>query len=67
MNITLKGAAKVNPAGHSDHVERRATGRNSLANPTKVVPSEGTFAAATAFEYSFPAYSATVLRIGVSK
>jgi hypothetical protein len=40
---------------------------NSLANPTKVIPSTGTFAAGTSFTYRFPAYSVTVLRIGFSK
>jgi alpha-L-arabinofuranosidase len=40
---------------------------NSLANPTKIVPVTGTFTAGTSFNYNFPAYSITVLRIRVLK
>ncbi len=67
VNITLKGAGKVAPAGHSSTLTGVPADENSLASPTKIFPSTGTFAASTSFEYRFPAYSITVLRIGVSK
>jgi hypothetical protein len=67
VNITLKGADKVDPAGHSTTLTGAPGDENSLANPTKVIPSTGTFAAGVSFKYSFPAYSITVLRIGFSK
>ncbi len=67
VNVTLKGAARVNPAGHSMTLKGAPLDENSLANPTKIVPSAGAFAAGASFKYSFPAYSVTVLRIGFSK
>jgi alpha-L-arabinofuranosidase len=67
VNITLKGAAKVNPAGRSTTLTGAPLDENSLANPTKVVPSASTFVAGASFKYRFPAYSVTVLRIGFSK
>jgi hypothetical protein len=67
VNITLKGAAKIDPAGHSTSLTGAPDDENSLANPTKVIPSKGTFTAGAGFKYRFPAYSITVLRIGFSK
>jgi alpha-N-arabinofuranosidase len=67
VNIILKGVDKVDRAGHSFTLTGNPDDENSLANPTKVVPSEGTFAAGTSFKYNFPAYSVSVLRIGLIK
>ena len=67
VNIILKGADKVDRAGHSSTLTGAPDDENSLANPTKVVPSEGTFAAGTSFKYNFPAYSVSLLRIGLIK
>jgi alpha-L-arabinofuranosidase len=67
VNITLKGAGKVNSAGHSITMTGAPEDENSLANPTKVIPSTGSFAAGSTFKYRFPAYSVTVLRIRFSK
>jgi alpha-L-arabinofuranosidase len=67
VNITLKGVEKVDPAGHAITLTGAPEDENSLANPTKVVPSTGTFAAGASFKYRFPAYSVAVLRIGFSK
>jgi alpha-L-arabinofuranosidase len=67
VNITLKGAEKVDSAGHSTTLTDALADENSLANPTKIIPSTGTFGAGASFEYRFPAYSVTVLRIGFSK
>jgi alpha-L-arabinofuranosidase len=64
VNITLNGAAKVDPAGQSTVLTGDPQDENSLENPTRVVPTAGTFAAGTSFTYSFPAHSVTVLRIG---
>jgi alpha-L-arabinofuranosidase len=65
VNITLKGAGKVDPAGHSTILTGAPDDENSIADPTKIVPSSGTFTAGTDFKYVFPAYSVTVLRIRV--
>jgi alpha-N-arabinofuranosidase len=67
VNVNLKGAAKVNPAGHSTTMTSSPQAENSLANPNKVTPLAGTFVAGASFQYRFPAYSMTVLRIGFSK
>jgi alpha-L-arabinofuranosidase len=67
VKITLKGAHGVNPAGHSAALTGSPADENSLANPTKVIPSTGTFTAGSSFTYRFPAYSVTVLRIGSAK
>jgi len=67
VKITLNGAAKVNPKGHSSTLAGVPGDENSLANPTKVAPLAGTFAAGTTFEYRFPAYSITVLRVALLK
>ncbi len=67
VSITLKGAGKVDPLGHSTTLTGAPDDENSIANPTKVVPSAGTFTAGTGFRYVFPAWSVTVLRVGVSK
>ena len=64
VNITLNGAARVDPAGQSTVLTGAPQDENSLENPTKVVPIAGTFTAGTSFAYSFSAHSITVLRIG---
>ena len=64
VDITLNGAARVDPAGQSTVLTGAPQDENSLENPTKVVPMAGTFTAGTSFAYSFPAHSITVLRIG---
>jgi alpha-L-arabinofuranosidase len=67
VDITLKGAGKAKPIGHSTTLKGAPADENSLANPTKVIPSPGTFPAGASFKYRFPAYSVTVLRVGISK
>lgn len=67
VKIILKGAVKVDPLGHSTTLAGAPDDENSLVDPTKVVPSSGTLSAATSFKYLFPAYSVTVLRIGLLK
>jgi alpha-N-arabinofuranosidase len=67
VNITLKGAAKIDLAGHSTTLTGAPGDENSLANPTKVIPVAGRFTAGSSFKHRFPAYSVTVLRIGFSK
>ena len=65
VNITLKGAVKVRPVGHCTILTGIPDTENSLSDPAKIVPSKGTFAAAGSFTYIFPAYSVSVLRIGL--
>ncbi len=67
VKITLKGAGKVDAAGHFTTLEGAPGDENSLANPTKITPTRGTFTAGASFNYRFPAYSITVLRIRFSK
>jgi alpha-L-arabinofuranosidase len=67
VNITLNGAGKVYPVGHSTTLTGMPDAENSLANPNQVVPSSGTFSAGSSFKHVFPAYSITVLRLGLSK
>ena len=49
VNITLKGAENVNSAGHSTTLTGAPDAENSIADPTKVVPSAGTFTAGKSF------------------
>ena len=65
VNITLNGAINVNPEGHSTTLTGVPDAENSLANPTSIVPSAGKFKAGTSFNYTFQAYSVSVLRIGL--
>ena len=67
VNITLNGADKVSTVGHYTVLTGAPNEENSLTNPTKIVPSSGTFIADTNFIYLFPAYSVTVLRIDLIK
>ena len=65
--VKLVNAGKVAPEGHSCTLKAALDAENSLANPNRVVPAAGEFAASQAFNYIFPAYSVTVLRIGCSR
>jgi alpha-L-arabinofuranosidase len=65
VDITLIGADKIDRVGQSTSLTGAPDDENSIENPTKVAPSEGTFIAGTRFKYVFPAYSVTVLRIRV--
>jgi hypothetical protein len=67
VKIMLKGAVKVDPLGHSTTLAGAPDDENSLVDPIKVAPTSGTLSAATSFKYLFPAYSVTVLRIGLLK
>jgi len=65
VKIALQGSLNVKPNGHSNTLTGLPTDENSLANPTKIFPVNGTFAAGASFTYRFPAYSVTVLRVGL--
>ena len=67
VNITLINGGNVNPTGRATTLVGTPAAENSLAKPNNVVPSPGTFAAGTSFNYLFPAYSVSVLRIGCSR
>ena len=67
VNIHLDGAGRVDPAGRSMTMTGAPEDENSLANPTRIIPSAGTFAAAGSFTYRFPANSITVLRVGLAE
>jgi len=63
--IRLKGVKKVNKKAYSTYLTGEPNSENSLSNPDAVVPIEGTFTAKPSFNYTFPAYSITVLRIAM--
>jgi len=67
VDITLNGAKGVNPIGQATVLTSTPDAENSITNPTNVVPSMKTFTAGTSFKYLIPAYSVTVLRIGLLK
>jgi alpha-L-arabinofuranosidase len=64
VKITLNGASKVNSKGRSYSMSGAPEDENSLAEPTKLVPTSSSFSAGNVFNYTFPGCSATVLRIG---
>ena len=59
----IKGANKIDPEGHSTILTGAPDAENSLADPTNIVPSAGTFKAGSSFEYTFPANSIVLLRL----
>jgi len=63
VDITLKGAGKVNPVGLFYYLMGDLEAENSIKNPDNIIPIKGTFVASDNFSYSFPALSITVLRI----
>ena len=67
VRITLNDARQVEPVGQFTTLTGAPDAENTIANPCQVVPRSGTFAAARSFDYVFPAYSMTVLRVGISK
>lgn len=67
VNISLKGAGKIDRLGHFTTITGAPDDENSIANPSKVVPSMDTFTAGASFKYLFPAYSVTVLRVSILK
>jgi alpha-L-arabinofuranosidase len=64
VNIILKGADNVKSVGHSTTLTGAPEDENSIAEPTRVVPANAIFTAGQSFNYTFPAYSITVLRVG---
>jgi alpha-L-arabinofuranosidase len=65
VDITLKGTEDVNKNGISTILKAALDDTNSIDHPYKVVPVKGRFEAGSSFKYTFPAYSITVLRIGI--
>ena len=67
VTVSLKGVKKIDPEGHSTVLSGAPDDENSIVNPTRIYPSDDTFVADSNFNYLFPAYSVTVLRIGLLK
>jgi alpha-L-arabinofuranosidase len=63
VNISVKGADHIDPAGNSTTLKGAPDAENSISNPLNLFPVAGTFKASGDFDYTFPAYSVTVLRI----
>jgi len=67
VNIVLSGLREIDPVGYSTVLTEAPDAENSLANPNRVIPSSGTFAAGGSFTRLFPARSITVLRMRLSR
>ena len=67
VNISLNGVGKVKPVGHLTMMSDSLDSENTILNPENVVPSSGSFKAGMTFNYNFPAYSVSVLRIELKK
>ena len=65
VDIALHDAGEVDPVGHATVITGAPDAENSLAKPNHVVPSASTFPAGNDFQRLFPAYSITVLRVGL--
>jgi len=63
VNIIIKGAERVDPEGRSMIMSGPPEAENSISDPYNIFPVAGTFNAGTDFNYTFPAYSVTVLRV----
>jgi alpha-L-arabinofuranosidase len=63
VRITLSGLREVKPLGHFTMLTGALDAENSLVQPHHVMPSSGTFVAGVSFDYTFPAWSITVLRL----
>ena len=65
MTIALDGASKVAPAAKLITLSAKTPGAtNSITEPTKIVPVEGTFRKASGkFTYTVPAYSIQILEL----
>jgi alpha-L-arabinofuranosidase len=63
VKIELKGIKSINSEGYITAMNGNPGDENTIADPRKSIPSVSTFKAKKRFEYTFPAYSATVLRI----
>ena len=67
VGITLRGADNPAPIGQFTMLRASPDAENTLAAPHQVSPTSGTFPAGSIFNYVFPAYSITVLRLELSK
>jgi alpha-N-arabinofuranosidase len=65
VKIELNGAEKVNANGKYSQLTGLPEDENSLAVPQKIYPRNGNFKAGKSFEYQFPAYSVTLLRVSI--
>ncbi len=67
VKIVLLGAEKVNSNGYSTTLTGSLDAENTISNPDTIIPVESTFAFGPGFSYTFPAYSITILRIGIKR
>ena len=65
VKIILDGAGRIDPEGHSLILKGQPGDENSISDPEKIIPAEGIFTAGKTFNYTLPAYSVTVLRVGI--
>jgi alpha-L-arabinofuranosidase len=67
VNIVIGEGGNVISKGHATVLTGDLKAENSIREPTRIVPSASAFNAGKNFTYLFPAYSVSVLRIGISK
>jgi alpha-N-arabinofuranosidase len=65
VKIELNGAEKVKASGKYSQLTGLPEDENTLAVPQKIYPRNGNFKAGKSFEYQFPAYSVTLLRVSI--
>jgi alpha-N-arabinofuranosidase len=67
VDVALYGVETIHPTGYCATLNGDPHDTNSLAEPTKIVPTKSEFEAGSSFAYTFPAYSITVLRVNATK
>jgi alpha-L-arabinofuranosidase len=67
FTINLKGAEKVSPKGYSTTLSSTLNAVNTIEKPNNVTPKTSIFVAGNSFNYTLPANSISVLRIGILK
>jgi len=63
VNITLEGIQSAASTGKFSMMTGNPDDENSIQEPEKISPKYGTFEAGKIFDFTFPAYSVTLLRI----
>jgi|SRR5665648_229445 len=63
VNITLNGVNSVTSKAISTIFTGKPEDVNSIKEPEKIIPLDGTFDAGNNFNFTFPAYSVTLLSV----
>jgi alpha-L-arabinofuranosidase len=63
VNISLEGIGSAGSSGKFSMITGDPDDENSIKEPEKIIPKNGTFEAGKSFDFTFPGYSVTVLRV----